>query len=430
LADRGVPAPAGSTAQLGDVLPKADSRRIARFLDEVSQVGRDSRGGWSRLAFSTEERAAHEIFSRWAGELGLEIAGDPIGNSFADLGGTTEGPKLVTGSHLDTVPRGGNFDGAVGVAAALEVARIFSEARCLQHGFRALVFSAEESVRFGAPCIGSRVATGAFTAGTLRQLVSRDGRSAADCAREVGLEPDRVQDAVWPDGSVAAFLELHIEQGCVLESRGRDLGIVDAIGGSTRLSLIFPGRADHSGATPMDLRRDALVAAGEFVVEVERQAMLHPTTVATVGQFTVAPNSLTTVPGLVELSLDVRDVDSEMQRDTAEDLLDAAARIAGRRGIAVSASLLSDQSPIVLHRSVRECLAQAAIALGASFSVLRSGATHDAAHVARCAPAGMVFIPSREGVSHAPAEWSSVEDAARGADVMASAFLALDERIA
>jgi allantoate deiminase len=409
-------------------LPKADPRRIARFLDEISRIGRETGGGWSRLAFSREERAAHEVFSGWARDVGLRVTTDPIGNTFGDLPGSVEEARLVTGSHLDTVPHGGNFDGAVGVAAALEAARIFREAGCLKHAFRALVFSAEEGARFGAPCIGSRVATGMFTAEVLEQLIGRDGRSAAECARDVGLAPERAQEAVWPNGSVATFLELHIEQGSVLESRGRLLGIVDAIGGSTRIALVFAGRADHSGATPMDRRRDALVAAGEFVVEVERQAMVHPTTVATVGQLTVTPNAMTTVPGLVELALDVRDTDSERQRDTAEDLLDAAARIAARRGLELSASLISDQSPILLHRSVRECLAAAAMSTGASFAALRSGASHDAAHVARRVPAGMVFVPSRGGISHAPEEWSSVEDIARGADVIVSALLALDRK--
>lgn len=409
-------------------VPRADPRRIGRFLEEVGRIGRDPGGGWSRLAFSAEERAAHAVFATWAAEEGLEVSTDAIGNTLADLPGSAAGPRLVTGSHLDTVPHGGNFDGTAGVAAALEVARILRSASELKHALRAVVFSAEEGARFGVPCIGSRVATGAFTAEVLEQLTTRDGRPAADCARTLGLRPEQAPEAVWADGSVAAFLELHIEQGSVLESSGRTLGIVDAIGGSTRIALAFAGRADHSGATPMDLRRDALVAASELVVEVERQAMVHPTTVATVGQITVAPNSITTVPGRVELSLDVRDTDSERQRDTAEELLDAAARIAARRGLELSASLLSDQSPILLHRSIREQLAAEATATGASFAALRSGASHDAAHVARRAPTGMVFVPSRGGVSHSPEEWSSVEDVARGVNVMVAALLALDRQ--
>jgi hydantoinase/carbamoylase family amidase len=405
-------------------LPRTDPRRIARFLDDVAGVGADVRGGWTRLAFSTEERQAHAVFADWATDIGLQVHVDAIGNSYAELPGPDGTRPLLAGSHLDTVPRGGNFDGVAGVAAALEVARVLGESGALDRPFRAVAFSAEEGARFGAPCIGSRVATGAFGADTLRTLVDADGRTAADCALEVGLRPDDAAEAAWQDAA-SAYVELHIEQGAVLESRRRALGLVDAIGGSTRVELVLSGRADHSGATPMSLRRDALTAASELVLEVERRATVYPTTVATVGRLNVDPGFMTAVPGLVELTLDARDVDSDRQRDLAEDVLDAAARIAARRGLEVSASLISDLSPVILHRTVRERIAEAAASLGVSFAVLRSGATHDAAHVARRIPAGMILVPSRDGISHAPDEWSSVEDIARGADVMAAALLGL-----
>jgi allantoate deiminase len=206
---------------MGKDMPEADPRRVAHFLREVGEVGRDSRGGWSRLAFSQEERQAHAIFERWAADLGLSIRTDAIGNTFAELAGDDDSkPALMSGSHLDTVPQGGGFDGSAGVAAALEVARLLSEAGGLKRPYRATVFSAEEGARFGAPCIGSRIATGDFTAATLQELSDREGHSAAECAGGLGLRPLDVAEAVWPRGSVEAFLELHIEQGRVLESRG------------------------------------------------------------------------------------------------------------------------------------------------------------------------------------------------------------------
>jgi allantoate deiminase len=409
-------------------LPQADPRRISRFLREVGEVGRDSRGGWSRLAFTQEERQAHALFERWAADLGLSVRSDAIGNTFAELAGDDDSkPALMSGSHLDTVPQGGGFDGSAGVAAALEVARLLLEVGGLKRPYRAVVFSAEEGARFGAPCIGSRIATGEFTSATLQELSDREGHSAEECAGELGLRPRDVAEALWPRGLVEAFLELHIEQGRVLESRGASMGVVDAIAGSTRAELSFSGRTDHSGATPMPLRSDALVGASEFVVEVERRAAVHPTTVATVGRIEVDPGSFTTVPGLARLALDVRDVDSERQRELLEDLLDQAIRIAARRTLELSAVLISDQSPVVLHKPVRERLAKAALERGIPFRVLPSGATHDAAHVARIAPTGLLFVPSRDGLSHAPEEWSRVEDIACGAEVMAAALLALDE---
>lgn len=410
-----------------DSLPKADPQRIARFLRELGEIGRDPRGGWSRLAFSPEERAAHDLFERWAGDLNLSISTDPIGNTFAELGGEEVGPALLAGSHLDSVPQGGNFDGGAGVAAALEVARLLSDVGGLKLPFRAVVFSAEEGPRFGAPCIGSRVATGIFTPDTLQELVDSQGRSAFERASEVGLKPARAAEAVWASESVAAFLELHIEQGRVLESRSLPIGVVDAIAGSTRLELTFRGRPDHSGATPMPLRKDALVGASEFVVEVERRAAALRTTVATVGRMEVEPGSFTTVPGLSRVSLDVRDVDSERQRELAEDLLHRAGRIGARRGLEVSAVLVSDQSPVVLHKPIRERLAIAARESSVAFRVLPSGASHDAAHIAKVAPTGMIFVPSWEGISHSPDEWSNVEDIARAADVMATALRSLDQ---
>jgi allantoate deiminase len=413
---------------LPEPLPKADPRRIARFLREVGEVGADPRGGWSRLAFGPEEREAHALFERWATDLGLTPSTDAIGNTFGELAGNTPEPVLLVGSHLDTVLRGGGFDGVAGVAAALEVARLLVESGGLNRTYQAVVFSGEEGARFGAPCIGSRVATGAFTTDTLRTLTDREGYSVLERAAEVGLRPTNAAEAVWSQGSVSAFLELHIEQGRVLEARGRTLGVVDAIAGSTRIELAFSGNADHSGATPMLLRHDALVGASELVVEAERRASSHRTAVATIGDLEVEPGSFTTVPGEARLSLDVRDVDSERQRELAEELLDGAGRIAARRGLELSAVLVSDQSPVVLHKPVREQLARATHERDVPFCVLPSGATHDTAHVAKVAPAGMVFVPSRQGVSHAPDEWSSVEDIARGVEVMAAALRALDDQ--
>jgi allantoate deiminase len=198
---------------------------------------------------------------------------------------------------------------------------------------------------------------------------------------------------------------------------------VDAIAGSTRLLLRFEGRADHSGATPMSLRRDALVAAAELVVEADAAARRHPTSVATVGRLDVEPGSATTVPGAVELALDVRDIDSERQRELAELLLDDAIRIARRHDVDLSASLVSDQSPTLLHHSLRRRVADAAAAMGVPFAVLPSGAMHDAAFIAQVAPAALLFVPSQGGVSHAPAESSALEHLALAAEVVAATIV-------
>jgi allantoate deiminase len=404
--------------------------RINDFIAEVGTVGADHRGGWTRLAFSPQERAVHEIFAAHALDTGLRVEVDGIGNSYAlpaegaGDGRTRDGVgPVMIGSHLDTVPQGGAFDGVAGVAVALEVARLLRE----DHGDQpphcsAVVFAAEEGARFGMPCIGSRVAAGATSALQLEEITDRDGRSAASHARAVGLDPDHAGPSLTQLRPVA-FFEVHIEQGIVLERRERRLGLVESIAGSTRLHLTFEGRADHSGATPMRMRRDALVAAAALVVEVDDLARRHPTSVATVGRLDVQPGSVTTIPGRVELTIDARDNDSERQRELAELLLDCAIRISRRHDLGLRADLMSDQSPVLLHQTLRRKLAGAATALGTRFSVLTSGAMHDAAFVARVAPAALVFVPSDDGVSHSPAEHSDAEDLARAAEVLAAAIV-------
>ena len=408
-------------------MTQADAARIGDHLKELSTIGADPAGGFSRLVYTKPEREAHAAFRRWLEEYGLKTSTDAVGNSFGRLSGSEEGlPALMSGSHLDTVYQGGNFDGMVGVVAAVEIARILSETGGLRHPVGIVAFTGEEGARFGAPCIGSRLLTGSFSEDTLKHLTDRDGVSAWDAAKKVGLHPEDAASAKWDPADVACFVEVHIEQGRVLETRDRNLGVVHTIGGSTRVELTFDGRADHSGATPMWLRRDAMVAAAEFITAVERRAQRHATTVATVGTVRVQPGSLTTVPGRVVLGLDVRDIDSERQRELTETLLDDALRIATGREIAVTARQLSDQSPIVLHGTVQNVLATAATNLNLPFISMPSGASHDSGHIAKQVPTGMVFIPCRDGISHAPEEHAIPEDVARAVDVVVDAFRAID----
>lgn len=404
----------------------ADAAQIAGFLGELGQIGRDERGGWSRLAFSPDERQAHELFRSRLESYGLNTWVDAAGNSYGELAGSEERPALMSGSHLDTVYQGGNFDGAVGVAAAVELTRLAAQDGGLSHPLRVVAFASEEGARFGAPCIGSRLATGAYDASTLKALSDRDGVTAFDAASESGIAVDDVGSARWDFADVGCFVEIHIEQGRVLLARDRGLGVVHSIGGSTRVELTLEGRADHSGATPMWLRQDALAASAELVLATERRAREHATTVATVGRLDVTPNSMTTVPGQVVLALDVRDIDSERQRELAEAILDDAVRICGGREITLSARELSDQSPVVLHGTVQTLLASAAARLDTPFITQPSGASHDAAHLAKHVPTGMLFVPCRDGISHSPIEHAEPDQIAVAVDVLAEAYRAVD----
>lgn len=418
---------ANETAPERDDEPQADlaevARSVARRLRELSAIGRDPAGGWSRIGFTEPEREAHRLFASWAAEVGLQTVQDAIGNSYARRPG--KGGQLMMGSHLDTVPLGGNFDGAAGVVAAIEAAAILAR-EVLSHPLTVVGFSCEEGARFTVPCIGSRAIAGHLVASRLQALRDASGVSAYDAARACGLHPERLEEDVWPQGSVAAYLELHIEQGRVLEEADRRIGVVDTIAGSTRIEVFLAGHSDHSGATPMELRQDALVGAAEVIATVEKAARRSRTTVATVGRIDVSPNVVTIVPGEVRFTVDIRDIDPLRQREVAGEVLADVQRTASRRGLHADARLLHDQSPFVLHHWVREQLAAAADELHVGYRVMPSGAGHDAGFVSMVAPVGMLFVPSRGGISHAPDEWSEAEDIALGAVVLANAVRRID----
>jgi len=397
------------------------ARSVARRLRELAAIGRDPAGGWSRLGFGQEERRAHTLFDRWANELGLRVRQDAVGNSYAERAG--EGSALMTGSHLDTVPRGGNFDGAAGVVAALEAAALLREVP-LRHHLTVVAFSCEEGARFTSPCLGSRVATGTLPWARLGQMRDANGVTALEAANSVGLRPEAIEP--WVPGAVGCYLELHIEQGRVLQESDRRIGIVDTIAGSTRLEITVRGRSDHSGTTPMRMRQDALIGAAEVVTATEQVARSSRTAVATVGRLQVSPNVVTTVPGEVRFTIDVRDIDPLRQRELAGQLLRQVGQVAVRRNLKVSATLLHDQSPSLLPHWLRVQLSESAEAAGIAYRVLPSGAGHDAGYISMVAPAGMLFVPSREGVSHAPEEWSAVEDIALGAALLARALVRVD----
>jgi allantoate deiminase len=403
----------------------AVTRSVASRLRELSLVGADPHGGWSRIAFTPVEREAHSLFARWSSDLGLEYRTDSIGNSYARRG-SGERPLRV-GSHLDTVPRGGNFDGAAGVVAAIEAVAMLA-ATPMRHPVEVVAFSAEEGARFGTPCLGSRLITGAMGLEELRRASDADGVTAFDAAELVGLRPSSAMDEIWSSNELACYLELHIEQGRVLEDRNRRIGIVEAIAGATRFAVTLRGRTDHSGTTPMRLRQDALAGAAEIVVYVEEAAKRGRTTVATVGRLQVEPNVITAVPGEVTFSVDIRDIDPVRQRQVAGEILDHIERVSARRRLASHVRLVHDQSPVVLHYWVRQELAVATAETNVDYKVMPSGAGHDAGYVSAIAPAGMVFVPSRRGISHAPEEWSDAEDIALGAVVLASALARIDQQ--
>ena len=414
-------------------LPTPDAKRIADDLRAIGEIGALPEGGVTRPGFTPLERQAHELVGGWLRDLGLTVRVDAIGNTIAERPGHRPGPFIGVGSHLDSVPHGGRFDGIVGVVGAVELVRMLDEAGLTtEHPLRVVLFVGEEGARFGEPCIGSKAIVGHWEGRDLTRVRDVEGVSLAEALEALGLDPGRVSEVRWRPGEVAAFLELHIEQARVLESDGRQIGLVDVVSGSTRLRIDVRGRADHSGGTPMSLRSDALMAAAEIALTVESLATdpRHRGTRATVGRLELYPNSITTIPGRVSMVVDIRDVDSDRQRLAASEIVQRSHWVCERRGVGLEVEMIADTSPAVLSMWLRELSSTVCRELGLNYRVMSSGAGHDAAILARLVPAAMVFVPSRDGLSHVPEEWTSAADIARGVEVLYRSVLRLDRFLA
>lgn len=402
--------------------------RLRADLDALAQIGRDPAGGWTRRAFSPADLAAHDWFAGRAREAGLSVRRDAFGNLIArrEARSGPGAPALATGSHLDTVPNGGPLDGALGVLAGLEVARRLIETDAI--GSRALEVIAfrDEEGRFGS-LPGSRAMAGRLPLDRIETMRAADGVRLADAMRGAGLDPAGVGAAARAPGEIAAWIELHIEQGPVLEDARRPVGVVTAIAGQTRWRLEFRGRPDHAGTTPMSLRRDAFAAAARFADRFRDMILAEggPHTRGTIGFVEVSPNAGNVVPGRVRLGLEIRDVAADRPQALGEQAAALAAAIAAEFGVEAVSACTSSAPTVAMDESLRATLAQAARACGVEPLDLPSGAGHDAGIIAAIAPAAMLFAPSIGGRSHCPEEASEDRDLALCVDVLETAMRAL-----
>ncbi|MFJ4651907.1 Zn-dependent hydrolase [Nocardia sp. NPDC088792] len=420
-----VPSPESVAAEL---VP--DSARLSAMIDAIAEVS-DPSPGVTRLAWTRTERRAHDLVAGWYRALGLKVWIDAVGNTIAELPGNRPA-ALGTGSHLDSVPAGGRFDGIAGVIAGVEVARLLVENGVrLEHSVRFVAFTAEEGARFGQACLGSKAVAGMLEESKLWSLRDADGISVAEAMQRVGLDPGRLAEARWAPRDWVAFLELHVEQGGVLEAAGLPIGIVDLVSGSTRVAVEVRGRATHTGSTPMALRADALTAAAEIVLMAEAIANdpRHRGTRASIGVLQVEPGSITTIPGRTTFTLDVRDVDSDRQRGTVTEIVRRAKEICDRRRVAMTVRPIGDSSPVVLPIWLRQTIADVCAEADLPYRVLTSGASHDCQMVNRVVPAALIFVPSQGGLSHVPEEWTSAADLAVGTRVLLHGLLRIDRRL-
>ena len=376
--------------------------------------------GVTRLAYSPLDKEAQNWLLEQVKDLGLNVREDAVGNVFLRREGLeVDLPPVACGSHLDTVIHGGAYDGMCGVVGALEALYMLRDTQ-LKRSIEVLIFRAEESSRFGFATMGSKLLTGAATVDKLNKGGKKGDISFEEALRQWGCAPERAAEAVIAPGTYASFSELHIEQGKVLEEKGINIGIVRNIAAPTRFKIHIQGMADHSGATPMGMRRDALVAAAKLILAVNEAAEDEKEhgTVGTVGVVEVEPGSINVVPGAVTLWVDVRGVEMASIKRTLEDIQAEAENVAVTDRVGVRIEMLTSDSPVPLDENLAVQTEGICKELSYSFLHMNSGAGHDAMHMAKIAPTTMVFIPCKGGISHNPAEYASLEDICRGIIVL------------
>lgn len=381
-----------------------DAGRAVERIEELFDLARDAGGGARRLAYSSEEAQAMALVAEWMEEAGLSPRLDRSGNLWGLP--PVDGLFVTSGSHVDTVPNGGRHDGALGTVLALEVVE------GLEGPFGMLVCAAEEAPRFGSGTLGSRQLVGKLPDAELAEMTDADGISVLDARKEfLELLPEIAWlDEPEPLGRLAAHVEVHIEQRRSLKEQAASVGIATAVAGPARYRLNFAGSTGHSGETRMDERRDALCAASEVVLLVERLAREAESTVATVGTVELEPNSLTGVPGRVGLGLDVRGTDEEERDILVSKVIQDARKVAERRGVEPETRKLSAAAPTLLDEQVVEIVEEVSRKAGVPTVRCVSRAGHDAQHIAAKVPAALLFCASANGVSHAPEEAVDIED--------------------
>jgi N-carbamoyl-L-amino-acid hydrolase len=398
------------------------SRLQAQLMD-LRRFGGSPAGGTHRLGYSAEDKQARVAVAAWMQEAGLAPATDVAGNLIGRRAGSVAGmPPIVFGSHIDSVPDGGNFDGNVGTMAAIEVARTLKDrGMTLRHPIEVAVWANEEGGLFG-----SRAVSGQFDASELAHITS-SGKTVRDGISFVGGDPGRLGEARRARGSVAAYLELHIEQGGILEADQVPIGIVEGIVGIWQWDVTVTGFANHAGTTPMNKRQDALLATARFIDMVNRVVTSTPgRQVGTVGRLQARPGAPNVIPGTVVCSLELRDLDDAVIVRLYEAIRREAEAIGSATGTTFAYADLHANTSAPSDPRMRDLIKAAADGRGLSTKVMPSGAGHDAQAIAQLGPMGMIFIPSVAGISHSPKELSHPADIVHGANVLLDAVLAAD----
>lgn len=398
----------------------SDPQRLQTLIDGLDQFNATPGKGTTRLTYSPEFRQAADYLRDRMEEAGLTVREDAVGNIIGRLEGSNpELAPVMVGSHFDSVPNGGKFDGQAGVIAGIEIAfQLKSRGLTPVRPVEFIAMIEEEGTRFGGGLLASRIMTGKVDMQQLVTFTDDDGISVAEAMQAYGLDPALAHQAIRQPHSIHAFLELHIEQGPVLESHGEDVAVVDAIVGLGQLKVTFRGQAGHAGTTPMNARRDALTGAVTALAQLPDLALaIGQDAVLTVGKLDVYPGGANVIPDLVVFTADIRAPKEEVVR-TLMDQARAVIERAGGNGLSVEVEEQLFVAPVPLSSELHKCLSHHADALGLKSRTMVSGAGHDAMIMADFAPTGLIFVPSRNGISHAPEEWTDYDQLAKGVDVL------------
>ena len=413
--------------------PSIDAARLRNRLERLSYHGRppDSTSfadGVSRVAYSTADLTARAWIIDEIKQAEIVPRIDAAGNIFARFGGQPNQPAILFGSHIDSVPNGGNFDGDLGTFAALEVLQTVQAAKIqTRHPLEMVLWAHEESTAFGVGTAASRIVAGDLKAGDMDRVWN--GMKRSDAIRRIAGDPDKIETAIRGKGTWHSYVELHIEQGGRLDAQKIPIGIVEGIVGIHRYDAVIRGFANHAGTTPMNNRQDALLAASQLTVAVRDVATARQgRQVGTVGRIEVEPNSPNVIPGRVTLSVEFRDLAEQTMRELGDAIKQRAAAIAKATNTTIEFTLASTNPPALATKGVQDAIGRSADAMGLKTMRLPSGAGHDAQQIAALCPMGMIFVPSVGGISHSPKELTSWEDCANGANVLLRTVLALDQR--
>ncbi len=431
LATTGLSAAALVTGAASSQAPRIDPAALRSRIESLSVFGRPINGtfadGVSRVAYSDADVAGRRYVIGLMRAAGLEPSIDPAGNIFAKRAGSEPSlPPILFGSHIDSVPSGGNFDGDLGSLAALSVLETLDRASIrTRHPLEIVVWSAEEGVAFGRGLAASRIVAGDVKPADMDAVWN--GMTRAECVRKIGGNPDRIMSAVRPKGAHHAYLELHIEQGGTLERDKVAVGVVEGIVGIQRYSAVVTGFGNHAGTTPMTERQDALIAASQLTLAVREAVNAKPgRQVGTVGQLNVEPNAPNVIPGVVRMTIEVRDLSTPRMNEIVADIRQRASAIATNTKTKIDINNLSTNPPALATENVQRAIERASKSLGLSNRRQPSGAGHDAQVMAELSPMGMIFVPSVAGISHSPRELTTWEDCANGANVLLAAVLEMD----